>query len=198
MKYKYYFRKPKAEIVKDVLTCLAFAGALTVAASSPRFVRSLNKIIYREIKNKITGKKRYTPKQFSNVFYRLKKEGCIIFEKRNKQIYISLTPKGKSKAGWMQIDDLKILRPRQWDKKWRLVMFDISQSKKICREALRGKLKLLGFKQFQKSVWIYPFDCKDELGLLKDFFGLQDNELCLIIAENVGKDNDLRKFFNLK
>ena len=197
MKYKYYFKRTRSDILKDILKCVAVTGMVMVAASSPMFVRSLNKIIYREIKNKITGKKRYTSKQFSSAFYRLKKEGCIIFEKRNKQIYLSLTPKGKSKAGWMQIDDLKIQYPRQWDKKWRLVIFDIGESKKIYREALRGKLKQLGFKPFQKSVWIHPFDCKDELALLKDFFGLQDSELRLIVAENIGKDSDLKKVFKL-
>lgn len=198
MKYKYYFRKPKTEIAKDVLICLALTGAVIVAMSSPSFVRSINRAIYKAIKSKIKGSKKYTPKQFSNVFGRLKREGCVIFEKRNNQIYISLTPKGKSKAGWLQIDALKISRPRQWDKKWRLVMFDISQSKKIYREALRGKLKQLGFKPFQKSIWIHPFGCKDELELLKDFFGLQDSELRLIVAENIGRDSDFRKAFNLK
>lgn len=193
MKYKYYFKRTRSDIVKDILKCLAVAGLVTVAASSPTFVRSLTKIVFKEL----TKKKRYSSKQFSSAFYRLKKEECIVFEKRNKQIYIRLTPKGKTKAGWMQIDDLKISKPRQWDKKWRLVMFDITQPKKIYREALRGKLKQLGFCQFQKSVWIHAFDCQDELALLKDFFGLQDSELRLVTAVDIGKEDDLKGEFGL-
>jgi hypothetical protein len=42
-KYKYYFRKPKSEIVKDVLEFLATIGVLCIAATSPYFVRNLIK-----------------------------------------------------------------------------------------------------------------------------------------------------------
>jgi len=118
-------------------------------------------------------------------------------EKKNHQIYISLTEKGKKKAGWLQIDSLKIKRPKKWDGKWRLVIFDISQIKKLYREAFRGKLKELGFYPLQKSVWIYPFDCRAEIELLKEFFGLSDKELRLIVTEDIGEDNKLQQLFKL-
>lgn len=76
-------------------------------------------------------------------------------------------------------------------------MFDIPQEKKISREALRGKLKELGFHQLQKSVWIYPFECRVEMELLQDFFGLSHSEMRLIIAENIGDDSGLRLDFDL-
>jgi len=96
----------------------------------------------------------------------------INIQKENHQVYISLTEKGKKKAGWLQIDNLKIFRPKKWDQKWRLIMFDITQLKKTHRDAFRGKLKELGFQPFQKSVWIHPFDCEAEIDLLRKFFGL--------------------------
>jgi len=118
-------------------------------------------------------------------------------EKVGHQIYISLTEKGRKLASWLQIDDLKIKRPKKWDGKWRLAIFDISQLKKIYREAFRGKLKELGFYPLQKSVWIYPFDCRDEIELLKDFFGLNEKEVRLLICENIGKDDWLKKHFKI-
>ena len=80
----------------------------------------------------------------------------MLFTAKNKDVLISalliiksifhLLKKGNEKAGWMQIDDLKIAKPKKWDKKWRLVIFDIAQIEKIYREELfRGKLKKLGF-----------------------------------------------------
>lgn len=98
----------------------------------------------------------------------------------------------------MQIDDLKIANPKKWDKKWRLVIFDIAQMKKIYREAFRGKLKELGFRSLQKSVWIHPFECRPEVELLKDFFGLSDNEMKLIVAQEIGNDGELKKEFKLQ
>ena len=96
-----------------------------------------------------------------------------------------------------QIDDLKIKKPKKWDRKWRVLIFDIAQLKKIYREALRGKLKVLGFYQLQKSVWVHPFDCKAEIKMLKDFFGLSDREIRLIVAENIGEYGEIKKFFKM-
>ena len=187
--YKYYFRKPKSEIVKDILRWLATAGAVYVAASSPYFI--LN--VMKNFKNR----KRYQKKKIYDTFYMLRRHGCIDIRKRNHQIYISLTEKGKKKAGRFQINSLKIRKPKKWDGKWRLVIFDISQLQKIKREAFRGKLKELGFYPLQKSVWIIPYKCKDEIELLKDFLGLSSKELRLITAEDIGDDTHLKKIFKL-
>ena len=187
--YKYYFRKPRSEIVKDILSWLFVGGSVVLAATSPYFVHNL-----------LFGKKRfrkYTKRAISTAFDRLRRSGAISIESRNKQIYISLTPEGKKKAGVFQINDFKIKIPRQWDKKWRLLTFDIAHKRKILREALRGKLKQLGFRQFQKSIWIHPFDCRVEIALLKVFFGLTDKEVQLIIAENIGSEEAWRRIFRV-
>jgi len=190
-KYKYYFRKPKSEITKDILKVLLISGLFVIGASgSTRFMPAL----IRDFKRF----RKYRKKRISNAFYNLKRKGYIIFNNKNGQLYISLTEKGKKKAGWMQIDALKIKKPKKWDRKWRLVMFDISQLKRLYREALRGKLKELGFQLFQKSVWITPYRCEDEIELLKSFFGLTDNEVKLITTQDIGNDRELRENFKLK
>lgn len=189
-KYKYYFKKPRAEIVKDIFRWLAIAGAVSIAATSPYFLRNLL-IDYKKWK-------RYPNKKISDAFYNLRRQGLIKIQKKNYQIYISLTEKGKKKAGWLQIDSLKIAEPPKWDKKWRMVIFDIAQFKKLHREAFRGKLKELGFYPLQKSVWVHPFDCRAEIELLKDFFGLSEKELRLIITEDLGEDTKLKKLFKIK
>ena len=189
-KYKYYFKKPRSEIVKDILYCLMVAGAVSLAATSPYFLLNLAKGIGKELK-----KKKYGKKKIYDTFFRLRKDGSINFERKDNQIYISLTEKGKKKANWLQIDALKIKKPKKWDGKWRLVIFDIAEIKRIYREVFRGKLKELGFCPLQKSIWIYPFDCRDEIELLRDFFGLSQKELRLIVAEEIGDDNWLKKIF---
>ena len=189
MKYKYYFKKPKSEIVKDILKWLVVGGLVVIAASSPYFILNLTRNSNRW--------KKYNKRRVVDTFRRLKKQGCIKIEKRGQQIYISLTEKGRKLAGWLQIDALKIKKPKKWDKKWRIVIFDISQLKKQYREAFRGILKQLGFYPLQKSVWIYPFDCRDEIALLRDFFGLSQKEMRLIVAEDIGPDDLLKRHFKL-
>lgn len=191
-KYKYYFRKPRSEIIKDILKGLLVAGAICIAAQSPYFVLNLKKGVQQWLKNK-----KYKKEKIYDAFHRLRKEGCIDIKIENHQMYINLTEKGRKKAGWMQIDKLKIKKPKKWDKKWRLVIFDIAQMKKAHREAFRGKLKEMGFSPLQKSVWVHPFDCQDEIELLENFFGLSDDELRLIVAEDIGHDIKFKRFFKL-
>jgi len=189
-KYKYYFKKPRSEIVKDFLYWLTIGGIVCIAASSPYFIKNLIKAYQR--------RKYYPKKKIVDAFYNLKRRGLIEFEIKNKQIYIKLTEKGREVANWMQINDLKIKRPRKWDGWWRLVIFDVAQLKKIYREALRGKLRALGFHQLQKSIWVHAFNCQPEIELLKNFFGFSDKEIRLVLAKNIGDDEELRKIFKLE
>ena len=188
--YKYYFRKPKSGIAKDVLKWLAITGAVAIAATSPYFVQNL-------IKN-FKNAEKYQKKKVYDTFYNLRKRGFINFESKNHQIYISLADKGREAAGRFQIDDLKINKPKKWDNKWRLVIFDIIQLQRLKRDVFRGKLKELGFRPLQKSIWICPYECKDEIGLLRDFFGLSKKEIRLITAENIKNDNFLKEIFKIR
>lgn len=191
-KYKYYLRKPQSEIAKDVVNWLAISGLICVAATSPYFGINLIRGIRQWSKYK-----KYKRRNFNEALKRLKRRGCINIKMVNNQLYISLTKEGKKLAGWMQIDALKIKRPKKWDGKWWLVIFDITQLKKFYRETFRGKLKELGFYLLQRSVWVYPFDCRDEIGLLRDFFGLNEKEMRLVECQNIGKDDWLKKHFKI-
>lgn len=188
-KYKYYFKKPKSEIVKDLMKILAVAGVIIIAGQSPYFIRN----IMREYKKW----NKYPKRKIADTFSNLRRRGLIEINKVNNQIYINLTEEGRKKANVYQIGALEIKRPRKWDRKWRIVIFDIAQLKKVYREAFRGKLKELGFYCLQKSVWVHPFDCRAEIELLRDFFGLSQNELRFIVAVELGDEEVIRKFFSL-
>lgn len=53
-----------------------------------------------------------------------------------------------------------------WDGKWRIVIWDIPEKRRIARDLLRHKLKWLGFNQLQKSIWVTKKNCTP---LLRDF-----------------------------
>ncbi|KKP32809.1 MAG: hypothetical protein A2312_04440 [Candidatus Staskawiczbacteria bacterium RIFOXYB2_FULL_32_9] len=184
-----YFRKSNSEIAIGILSVLILASLMTIAITSPYFIVNLLK--------EFKGLRKYPKKKVYDTFYRLREQGLIKFENSGGQIFISLTEKGKRKVGWMQINDLKIEKSKKWDKKWRMVMFDIAQMKRQYREALRGKLKQLGFYLFQKSIWVIPYECKKQINMLKKFFGLKDSEIRLITIDDIGEDRELRNFFKL-
>ncbi len=188
-KYKYYLKNPRSEIVKDIMKWLMISGTIIIAVQSPYFIVNF-------LKNYRAWKK-YPKKKVGDTFSNLRKQGYIEIVRENKQIYIRLTEEGRKRAGMYQIGSLEIKKPKKWDRKWRLVIFDIAQIKKTYREAFRGKIKELGFYCLQKSVWVHPFECRAEIELLRDFFALSQDELRLIVADELGNDNKLKEHFEL-
>lgn len=184
-----YFKKSKSEIVKDIFELLLLSGAIMIAATSPYFLVNLLRS-YRKWR-------KHQKRKIYDAFTYLKRNGYISIDKRGRQIYISLTEKGKRKAGRFQVDNLEIDKSSKWDGKWRLILFDVAELKRFHREALRGKLKELGFYCLQKSVWVTPWNCQKEINLLREFFGLSENELRLVVSGEIGYDENLKRFFKV-
>lgn len=185
-----YLTRPKGKIVKDILYWIAVAGIITIAATSPYFVRDLLRVWQR--------RKRYKQRSIETAFHRLRKEGFIAVGRKGHNYFVALTGKGKKKAGMVQLDSLRITPPRQWDHKWRFLMFDIKHTQRWKRDILRSFLRRLGLIQFQKSVWIHPYDCKKEVTLLQGLIGLTSNEIKLITTADIGEDDTyLQKRFRL-
>jgi len=184
----------KNSVARKILYGILIIGAIYIAASSPYFALNLPKAISRELRRRKYFKAKNS--QYNNAFYYLKRKGYLNIESKRGQIYISLTEEGKKKARRFQIDNLKIEKPKKWDGNWRIVIFDISTLTNIKRAVLRGKLKELGFRKLQQSVWVHPYNCGKEIELLREFFGLDKRELRMIIGK-IEEDEFLQKRFNL-
>lgn len=189
--------KTKKEITKIILKGLLISGGIAIASTSPYFATRLIPALIKYARHR-KRQKAFEKKKFYNAFYKLKRRGLINFDYRGKQVYISLTPEGRKWTGKYQIDDLEIKKPRRWDKKWRVLIFDIKEKQRGKREALRGKLKELGFYQIQKSVWVCPYEFIKEINLLRQFFGLTNDEITAIEADNIENDQKIKTFFGIR
>lgn len=94
-------------------------------------------------------------------------------EDHDGNIKIVLSEQGKERVLQFKIDQLTLPRPAHWDDHWQVVLYDIPEKKKPAREALREKLKELGFYEWQKSVFVFPFPCRDEIDFLIEFFEIR-------------------------
>lgn len=115
--------------------------------------------------------------EFYQVIRRLCKEGFIEKTKDINQdkIIFMLTEKGKS---YLEIENR--LNNDKWDGKWRLVIFDIPESKRRLRNTLRQKLKEWGFKYWQKSLWASKKDVAKPLREFISELGLSDYVLVTV------------------
>lgn len=191
--------KTKSEISKVILKNMLIGGAFVIACGSPFFAGKALPMLLKEARFKINQKKQKEQREkYYNSFYYLRKKGLLNMEYRGKQLHISLSNDGKLLAKKYSIDDLKIEKSKKWDKKWRILIFDIEEKYKIRRDALRGKLKELKLYQLQKSVWVCPYHFRNEIDVLKNFFGFTHGEMTTLIASEIEDEEKLITFFNLK
>lgn len=128
---------------------------------------------------------------------RLYKSKMVDFrENQDGTILTVLTDKGKKRILKYDIDKIEIKKPNSWDKLWRLVIFDIPEDNNIGRKALVAKLKELGFYPMQKSVFIHPHECKDEIDFITEIFELSPYVRFLRVKD-IDIDLDLKNRFHL-
>ncbi len=106
-----------------------------------------------------------------------------------------LTKKGKIKSLTYHFQKMKIER-KNWDGKWRIVIFDIPEKLRKGRDALRDKLKELGFHEFQKSVFVFPYECQNEIDFIIEFFNLR-KYVRFGVLKMVDNELHLKKIFKL-
>jgi hypothetical protein len=119
-----------------------------------------------------------------------------IKEDKNGNTILVLSEEGKKKILIYNIENLKLKRQSKWDGHWRLFIFDIPEKFKRERYILSKKLKEIGMYQLQKSVYVYPFECKDELEFIIEYFGLRPYVRFGLLKE-IDNELHLRKIFNL-
>jgi len=113
------------------------------------------------------------------------------------KIKLVLTEKGKEKALSYQIFEMEIREPKVWDQKWRMVVFDIPETQKRKREIFRFHLRNLNFFEFQKSVFVHPFDCRNEIDYIVEYYQLR-RYVRFIVAESIDNELHLKSHFSLK
>ncbi len=117
-------------------------------------------------------------------------------ENDNGTVTLTLAEKGKKRVLVYNLEKMKIKRPKKWDGLWRIVMFDIPEYKKRGRDALALKMKELGLVPLQKSVFVYPYDCKDEVDFISEIFEVKPY-VRYVIAKDIDVALDLKNKFRL-
>lgn len=192
-KLKYYLKQPKGAIGKEMLNWLAIAGIVAIASNSPYFVRALLRSWEEGRKHKLRSKEA--------AFYRMRKQGLLNVERKEHQYHITLTPKGKQSAGWLQLDSLKIEKPKRWKGSWYFLLFDVAQFERWKRDVLRSFLERMQFMLFQRSIWVHAHDCRSEIEVLLSFLDLTSAEVKLVMVPDKGLSREdsqkLRTYFRI-
>jgi len=174
----------RKKIASIILGTVGIAGVIGIALVAPNVLGAMGKLglipmgRQKEIINRARD--------------RLLKQGLL----RRENGFLRLTPKGQNKLRLLQLREAAMHRPRRWDRRWRILIFDIPEYRKSLRDKIRHTLEGIGFVRLQDSVWIYPYDCEDLIALLKADFKIGKDLLYMIVEELEG-DKNLKRHFNI-
>ena len=176
----------KNEIFKELLRHLSTASGIAALA--------LNKgELYRLMHSYDYGDK----EKVRQTLRRLKRNKFIKTYEHKGEELVEISALGLKKILKYNYDDFEMPKPKKkWDRKWRIVVFDIPEKKKKVRDSVSLKLKELGFGILQKSTFIYPYECRREIEFIKNHFFLRD-ELSYILADEIDRGEYFEEKFNL-
>ena len=135
-------------------------------------------------------------RDFEREVKRLKKRGFIALRKTDKGWVVKITKKGQKRLQQYQIRKMLLPRPKKWDGKWRLVIFDVPEKFVYSRDAMRDNFKRLGFYNFQRSTLAYPHACREEVQTIADYYEL-DEYITYLETSFIDIDGQLRRHFAL-
>lgn len=152
MEFSQLQKKKFVNITHIILAIIAIAGFATLLAIAPG-LGILAKPLLKKKPRRDTLRKR---------LYELKHSGYIQRDSRGYR----LTRKGKDRLWKYDMKTLVIQKKQRWDKRWRVVLFDIPERRRKDRDLFRKDLTSLGFYALQRSVFLHPYPCQKEVLLL--------------------------------
>lgn len=176
------------EFQKALLFAAVLGGVVLIAATIPNAARLLKYFPgYKK-----GARFNY---QAKSALGRLATKGLVVFVEEDGKRFARITEKGERMLQ-METEKVKIAKKRRWDRRWRVVIFDIPERRKSTRVSIRRFMQEYGFVRLQDSVWIYPYDCEDLIALAKANLRIGADVLYMIV-ERLERDKHLREHFDL-
>ncbi len=183
-----YTQERTGEVGRTVLGVVAIAGIIGIGMVAPNVLQLLPYTpLFR------AQRRNYVNSVVGRCIERglLKRE-----EKHGIGTVLRLTPKGEALLTRYQLKEITIPKPKRWDKKYRIIIFDIKEARRSTRNMLRMELLRLGFIRLQHSVWVHPYECQEVVILLKANLHI-GKDVLYIIADSVENDRWLKEEFGL-
>lgn len=174
-------------MTKAVLALLFVAGIVTTMVVAPNvFVAFAPR-----------GRRRafFDRKSFRASIRSLRKQTLVEHPDGDKNVFC-LTDRGVDRALTEAYRSLKITIPQRWDGIWRVVSFDVPEKHKWGRDEFSKKLRELGFFRMQRSVFVIPHPCREEVRFLLSFYSIEQY-VRMFETRAIENDADLRSYFSV-
>lgn len=184
-------RYAQAKLILSILGKGILLPMIFIAPGTARLAKDLFKD-----NNEWQAWKQYNLSYLRQTIKRLRKQKMVEIADENGKQVVKLSQNGKHRILKYALDELEIIKPSNWDVKWRLVIYDIPNRKRYLQTLVRETLKRLGFLQLQESVYLIPFPCFNEIEFLREYYGLGENIKILTVAK-LEDDKVYRTYFGV-
>lgn len=186
--------------VRDILELLGkgiLLSSLFLFPGAGLGIKAIYDVYEKANKNKELQKwERYNLPRLRYILNRLRRQKLIEVEEQNGYSIVKLTYKGRLRTLKYKIEEMALEIPKHWDGKWRLIIYDITKFKKRQQAAFRRMLKKLQMLPLQKSVYLTPYSCVQEIEFLREYFDVGEGVI-YIIAEKIENEEVYRCYFDL-
>lgn len=180
-------------LTREILFIAAVGPVLLSSFFLPNVPQILKPLIkWRKNWGKVDRKRIY------EAIHRLNRKRLVELIEKGDRLYIKITNNGKQLIKNFDYDNLQLPKSKKWDKKWQLVIFDIPDKKRKERQAFSKKIKDLGFYPLQESVFVYPYNCRDEIDFICELLSISRYVNYCVVETLDKREGDLREIFNLK
>jgi len=136
-------------------------------------------------------------KKVQRVLKQLEKKQLIQIERKGNEVFVTVKKKDDvSILKYSLREILNLKKKKDWKKRWFMVVFDVPEKERNKRDYLRRFLKEIGFYPYNQSVYVFPYECEKEIGLIKKIVE-GGKYISYIIAEKLEHENQLKIHFRL-
>lgn len=117
-------------------------------------------------------------------------------KKSDGSFELFLTKEGRKEVSRFVLFDnsIDLKKPKKWDKKWRIVIFDIPEVDRVFRDILRRHLIALEFYKLQQSVFVSPYPFEKQIINLAKIYSAT-HYVRVITAVAIDSERNLKKHF---
>lgn len=182
--------------VRKILLGLAIAGSLPVMFMAPKSGIVLKLLIDKLTEQERDNWRKYNLSYLHRTINLLHKQKLVEIRENEKETTIIITENGRRRILKYALEELTLPHPKGWDKKWRLIIFDVPEKLKYLRNRFRQFVKNLGLLRIQKSAYLYPYPCHRQIEFLREYLGVGDF-IIYAVVEKLEDDEPYRQYFGL-
>ena len=185
--------------IKDILILLGEGAFLASSIVFPGIPIIASKLLKINEYVKKTGNHKDWQKfnlwRLRQILKRMKDAEYVEIKEENGLSVVKITKKGQDKILRYNIEKMH-LDETKLDGHWRLVIYDIKTPKRKNSEMFRRSISKLKMLKLQKSVYITPFACEDEIEYLRQIYEI-GSEVLILKVKNLENEQAYKNYFGI-